>query len=197
MLALPPIPIEDPSLSVVAGESRVAGTGPTQRFTVEVQDGVPIDRARFAARVDAILFDERGWSGGGRISLQRIDDPALARFRVTLALPATVDRLCRPLRTAGTVSCENRGRAVINWVRWRDGATVPWGRDLAGYRTYVINHEVGHSLGHRHRRCHGPGKAAPVMRQQTFGGPPCRPNPWPLPFEQRRSRVGSAPSRSG
>lgn len=192
MLALPPTPIEDSSLRVVAGTSRIAGVGPLERFMVEVQDGVPIDRVGFAARVDAILFDARGWTGGGRISLQRVDDPALADFRVTLALPAMVDRLCLPLHTAGTVSCANRGRSVINWVRWRDGASVPWGQDLAGYRTYVISHEVGHSLGHDHRRCHGAGRLAPVMRQQTFGRSPCRPNPWPLQFEQRRTPLPPA-----
>jgi hypothetical protein len=91
------------------------------------------------------------------------------------------------------VSCANRGRAVINWVRWRDGATVPWGSNLSGYRTYVINHEVGHALGHDHRRCPGAGRISPVMHQQTFTGPPCRPNGWPLPFEQRRTPLPAAP----
>ncbi len=175
-----------PELEVVAGTSHVHGSGPLRRFKIEAQRGLDIDRKRFAAAVEKILFHRRGWLGpGSRISLQRVDaDPV--NFRVTLAGPRMVDRLCHPLRTRGRVSCENRGRAVINYLRWRTGS-YPWGRDLGSYRRYLINHEVGHSLGHRHRRCVA-GRIAPVMLQQTGGAGACRHSGWPLRFERKTTR---------
>jgi Protein of unknown function (DUF3152) len=105
---------------------------------------------------------------------------------VTLVSSMTVRRLCGytlPFET----SCYNGklGRAIINDARWVRGA-VAYGSDLAGYRTYVINHEVGHALGHAHQACPRDGALAPVMLQQTLGlqrpgGGQCRPNPWPYP----------------
>ena len=73
-------------------------------------------------------------------------------------------------------------------------STCPAGRaaprsfagDLANYRRYAVNHEVGHALGHNHaHECLRNG-LAPVMMQQTIGtktasGPACRVNPWPFP----------------
>jgi hypothetical protein len=107
-------------------------------------------------------------------------------FRVTLASPSTTDRLCAPLQTRGRYSCFQRGRAVVNAARWLHGAPSYRGR-LAGYRHYVVNHEVGHALGRVHARCPRPGARAPVMLQQTKGLGGCRANPWPLPSEDRRS----------
>ena len=67
---------------------------------------------------------------------------------------------------------------MINAIRWTRGA-VSFGDDLAAYRIYVINHEIGHSLGLGHAACPGPGRKAPVMLQQTIGLDGCTANPWP------------------
>lgn len=71
-------------------------------------------------------------------------------------------------------------RAVVNLRRWLTGAQAYDG-DLAGYRVYVVNNYVGHTLCHGHRSCPGTGELSPAMRQQTRGVGACRVNPWPYP----------------
>jgi hypothetical protein len=164
-------------LVVVPGRSRALGRGRPVRVTVEVEGGLRIDRAAFARRVTAILADRRGWG----LEVRRVSSGA-ADFRVTIASPVFTDRLCAPIPTNGLYSCAQAGRAVLNAARWRHGADAYRG-DLRGYRVYLVNHEVGHLLGHGHVGCPGAGLAAPVMMQQTKGLDGCRPNPWPLASE--------------
>ena len=172
----------DGTLVMAPGSSAVHGSGPLRRFTVEVERGMPDGPAAFAKAVERVLFDQRSWGGGGRMSFQRVSSGPVA-FRVALAGPATTDRLCRPLRTGGIFSCYMNGRAVVNAMRWYDGASAYAG-DLAAYRIYVVNHEVGHALGHGHAYACGPGGLARVMIQQTKGLRGCRRNPWPLAVER-------------
>ncbi|WP_433338728.1 DUF3152 domain-containing protein [Spirillospora sp. CA-294931] len=166
---------------VVAGTAEPpAGTrGRTVRYMVEVERGLPFGGPEFAGRVHGVLNDPRGWGRGGVMRFRRVERGA-ARFRVSLSSPALTDRMCRPLTTRGELSCHQGARSVINARRWAGGAPT-YGADLAGYREYVVNHEVGHALGHGHRGCPRPGRRAPVMVQQTISLRGCRPNPWPFP----------------
>jgi hypothetical protein len=170
-------------LVTVPGTSAVVGSGPVRRFAVDVERGVRVDPDAFASAVERILLDPHGWTGGGRLALQRVDS-GVVDVRVTLARPRTVDRLCFPLHTAGFADCFNRGRAVINVDRWTQGS-VSYVRDLRDYRYYLINHEVGHGLGHGHKQCPGPGRRSFVMMQQTGTTFGCRRQPWPRVSEQR------------
>ncbi|MGH3014260.1 MAG: DUF3152 domain-containing protein [Gaiellaceae bacterium] len=170
-------------LVVVPGKSTRSGRGPLRRYYVEVETGIRIDRRWFARRVHQILADRRSWGGTGRVSFQRVGLHRTAHFRVTLATPSTTDRLCFPYITGGIYSCANGGRAVLNLSRWRRGADA-YRRNLRGYRIYLVQHEVGHLLGHPHRYCPRAGARAPVMMQQTKGVGSCRANPWPLPWER-------------
>lgn len=170
-------------LVVVPGRSTRSGRGPLRRYRVEVEAGIRIDRRWFARRVHQILADRRSWGGTRRVSFQRVGLGRTAHFRVALARPSTTNRLCYPYITGGIYSCANGGRAVLNLMRWRRGADA-YRRNLQGYRTYLVNHEVGHLLGHGHRYCPRAGARAPVMMQQTKGVGSCRANPWPLPRER-------------
>lgn len=171
-------------LKVVRGESSVSGPGPRRRFIVEVDRRLEISGRHFAKRVKRILYNDKSWGGNGRLGMKRVDSGDV-HFRVTLAAPRTVDRLCAPLPTNGIYSCFNGYRAVINNMRWRRGAeTYGWKRHLKSYRHYLINHEVGHALGHSHRSCPGSGRLAPVMMQQTISLGACRRNGWPLGYER-------------
>jgi hypothetical protein len=152
-----------------------AGTGRARRYTVEVEDGLPQDPDRFARQVATVLGDERGWRSDGW-SFQQVEGGG--DFTVMLASPDTTDRLCAPLLTRGEVSCRSGSRVVLNVKRWATGVQY-YGDDLAGYRTYLVNHEVGHALGKYHVGCPAPGSKAPVMMQQTKGLQGCVKNPWP------------------
>lgn len=157
--------------------------GAVVRYTVEVEDGIEIDRAAFARAVASTLRDPRGWQKFGAVHFVNVSPAQAAAgapvdVRITLATPETVDAVCAPLDTMGQVSCHNKGRVALNLTRWVQGASS-YGRDLAGYRTYLVNHEVGHNLGNGHVSCPGQGRPAPVMMQQTKGLGGCTASPWP------------------
>ncbi|WP_307802369.1 DUF3152 domain-containing protein [Cellulomonas fengjieae] len=166
------------TFSVVPGTDPGPGTGAVRTVRVEVEDGLAVDGPAFAATVMATLNDPRGWGADGSLSFARTDGPA--ELRVLLASPTAVDDLCAPLDTAGEVSCGTRGHAVLNLRRWVL-ATEELAADKVLYRQYLVNHEVGHLLGHRHERCSGPGELAPLMQQQSYRAAPCIPNAWPFP----------------
>ena len=169
----------DGDLKVMQGESDVMGDGPLTTFAVEVEKGLPGEDGDFVDAVEEILGDPRSWGNDGDRSLQRVDGDD-ADIRVLLAAPDTVDQLCAPLRTNGFVSCANGNRAIINQNRWVSGVD-DFGDDLETYRIYLINHEVGHTLGHGHVNCPGEGETAPVMQQQTLGLQGCEANGWVHP----------------
>jgi hypothetical protein len=148
------------------------------KVRIEVEKGLRLDRPAFARFVLDTLNDPRSWGHGGSRTFARTD--GAADVRVVMASPDTSARLCRPLITRGTLSCRSGDRAVLTLYRWVK-AIPDYGKDRNGYRQYVVNHEVGHALGHGHEFCPGRGKRAPVMMQQTKGLLGCRKNPWPYP----------------
>jgi len=145
-------------------------------YRVEVERGLPFRARAFAHAVDRTLADPRSWPARTGRPMVRVEGEAA--LRVVLPSPRTTDRLCAPLTTKGKVSCRNGDDVVINAWRWAEGA-ASYDGDLAAYRLYVVNHEVGHGLGHGHLPCKGKGDPAPVMLQQTLGLHGCVANPWP------------------
>jgi hypothetical protein len=190
MLLVLPLPTEArrrPSAPLrTAGEGFVfvdeagplTGDGRLRTYRLEVEPRTGVDPRVFTAVASRILHDERGWAGTGAWSLRRVR--RRADIRIVLATPETVDRLCgrAGLRTVGMLSCWNGRFAALNVTRWRRGARGFDG-SLRTYRRYLLNHEVGHGLGQRHRACPRRGARAPVMQQQTLATRPCRANGWP------------------
>lgn len=169
------------TLVVVPGNQAAPDRGSkAKRMTVrvEVEEGTDVDLQAFARQVMATLNDPRSWGHGGTLTFARTDAKT-ADVRVLLASPDTSERLCKPLQTHGTESCSISNKAILTSYRWAKG--TPEFASLAVYREYVVNHEVGHVLGHHHQQCPGKGKVAPVMQQQTIKVAPCRPNGWPFP----------------
>jgi hypothetical protein len=161
----------------------VLGTaGPIRKFRVAVESnlGSVAPMTEVLAKINSTLGDERSWVGGGQYRLQQVPSTSSYQFTIYLVTSRTSSALCAPLHTRGYTSCRQGGRVVLNLDRWMSSvpdyvkAKVP----LDTYRTYMINHEVGHALGHGHELCPALGKPAPVMEQQTLGLHGCKPNPW-------------------
>ncbi|MFC5925136.1 DUF3152 domain-containing protein [Micromonospora vulcania] len=160
------------------------GGGRLLRYRVAVERdirGLPV--ADVAAEVSATLNDPRGWTAGGTRRLHRVGADTPADFTVYLATPGTRDELCQD-NPDGYTSCRKGDKVVLNVARWVK--SVPgYSAGLAGYRQYMVNHEVGHRLGMGHERCPGRGRPAPVMQQQTLGMHGCTANAWPYPDGDR------------
>jgi hypothetical protein len=177
------------TFDIAAGSTPVRGAGgPLRRYQVAVERGSSETAADFARQVDATLGDPRSWIGDRSVRLQRVSSATKPDFTVYLATRETAGRMCLRggvnIETAGQpyTSCRTTGRAIINLDRW-ELAAPPYTYSetpLAVYRQYVINHEVGHELGHSHEDCPKAGQPAPVMVQQTLFLHGCRPNAWPV-----------------
>lgn len=147
------------------------------RVRVEVENEMPVDPEQVAAQAAGILQDKRSWSSKQRVSFDFVGG-GTSDLVIRVLTPGTTDKRCYPLRTNSKVSCSTGSAVNLNGQRWVGG--IPdYAGDLTGYRTYLVNHEVGHYLGLGHVNCPGPGQPAPVMMQQTYGLEGCARNPWP------------------
>ncbi|WP_446211471.1 DUF3152 domain-containing protein [Micromonospora sp. IBSANI012] len=161
--------------------------GPVQRYRVAVENGSGEDVHAFSDEAQAALAGPGSWVDSGRLRLRRVPAGEAYDFTVYLATATTAGRMCRAggvdIRVGGRpyTSCRASGKVIINLDRWRTSVPhfVRAGVPLSLYRTYVVNHEVGHQLGHHHERCPGPGRPAPVMQQQSLFLDGCTANPWP------------------
>ena len=190
---------------MLRGTTPRVGTPGSEQFTytVEIEDGV--DTAEFGGddsigrMVDATLGNPKSWTADGKVAFQRVDSGA-PTFRVSLTSPMTVRGKCG-YDIAVESSCFNPAdeRVYLNLSRWVRGAHSFQG-DVGSYRQYLVNHEVGHAVGHpNHVPCGRNGDLAPIMMQQTFGvankdiwqldpqgvvpddDKVCRYNAWPFP----------------
>ncbi|WND39250.1 DUF3152 domain-containing protein [Streptomyces sp. BB1-1-1] len=167
------------------GGDRVGGSGRTLTYVVQVEDGIGIPAGDVATEVERILADERGWTADGEVGFRRVSG-GTSDFRVRLATAETVDDICGQygLDTGGEVNCNVGQDVMVNLKRWLL-ATQYYADDVTSYRALIINHEVGHFLGHGHEGCPGAGRPAPVMMQQIKGLHGCRTNVWPYDTEGR------------
>ncbi|MFG2885562.1 DUF3152 domain-containing protein [Streptomyces sp. NPDC048297] len=174
--------------AAVPGFDKAPGAGRKYTYRVDVEQGLGLDGALFAEAVQKTLNDPRSWAHGGARTFERVDS-ARPDFVITLASPGTTAEWCAKSgldTTQDNVSCDSASteRVMINAYRWAQGSKT-YGDKIHAYRQMLINHEVGHRLGHGHVSCQRDGELAPVMQQQTkfldHDGIHCLPNPWPYP----------------
>lgn len=172
----------------VPGVDKAPGTGQKYTYRVDVEQGLGLDGELFAQAVQKTLNDNRSWAHNGARTFERIYT-GKPDFVITLASPGTTAKWCAKSgldTTEDNVSCDSAAteRVMINAYRWAQGSKT-YGDQIHAYRQMLINHEVGHRLGHSHVTCSKSGQLAPVMQQQTkfldHDGIHCLPNPWPYP----------------
>ena len=134
----------------------------------------------FAKVVEATFNDPRGWMRAG-VKFTRVQSGG--RLHMILASGEQV-RAAAPGGCSVDLSCTVYPLVLFNDDRWMNGTEsyTQAGLSLADYRTMVINHEVGHFLGHNHLTSCESG-IAPVMLQQSTGLRGCKANSWPLASE--------------
>ena len=148
------------------------------KYFIDVEQGFPRSRQHFVAKVKATLTDPRSWN----VPFEEVTKADEADIRIFLVRSSTIKNICN----FSGLSCADRStrNIYINGYRWLYGSKRSK-MNLDDYRSYVINHEVGHLLGLDHLKCSGKaGKKAPVMLQQTLGVGKCLPNPFPTTAER-------------
>ena len=154
----------------------------TVTYDVSYRGTILSDKGEFSRMTDEILADARGWKRAG-IRFKRVESGG--RMHVILAEPKEV-AAAAPTVCSDKLSCSVGSLVLINDDRWRGGSDSynELGVSIERYRQMVLNHEVGHFLGHRHiLTCETATGQAPVMLQQSTGLAGCEPNSWPLPSE--------------
>lgn len=143
---------------------------------------VVADFSEFETKVAETLADARGWARAG---LKFVKVNSGQDLNIILSDPAHLDALAG---CSGDLSCTTwNNEVIINDERWRGGtdASRAGGMGARDYQHMVVNHEVGHWLGHYvHETGCTAGGPAPVMLQQSTGLRGCSAfNAWPLDFE--------------
>ncbi|KIF01261.1 hypothetical protein PL81_36545, partial [Streptomyces sp. RSD-27] len=177
------------AFDTVPGIAKAPGKGKVVRYRVDVEQGLGMDPHLFAEAVQRTLNDPRSWGHDGAMTFERVPD-GKADFVITLASPGTTGAWCAKSdldTTIDNVSCDSASteRVMINAFRWGQGSPTYGADRMLAYRQMLINHEVGHRLGHGHESCRKPGSLAPIMQQQTksldIDDIHCLPNPWVFP----------------
>lgn len=149
------------------------------------------DLTEFANTVYSTLNDPRGWPRAGavfqEVPAEATDQDPAAPCAMTLTLAAADQMTSFSEGCSDEYSCRVGNDVIINIDRWNN-ATEDWlnaGGTVERYRTMVINHEVGHRLGHLDNEltCPAVNQPAPLMQQQSMDLLGCVPNEWPLDDE--------------
>ena len=153
------------------------------KYKIEVWGTVVADASDFRAKVAETLGDSRGWVRAGLAFAETTGDDY--DLIIALSDPATLDTIAG---CSGDLSCTTwHNQVIINDIRWREGtaSTRAAGAGQRDYQHMVLNHEVGHWLGHySHIESCPNGGPAPIMLQQSTGLRGCDSfNAWPLDSE--------------
>ena len=149
----------------------------TVTYDVSYRGTIQADKEEFRNLVRETLTSPNGWARAG-VTFKEVSSGG--RLHVVLASGDQV-KAVSPSGCSAELSCTVKPYVLINDTRWRlsTDSYNNAGQSLKKYRQMVINHEVGHFLGHDHvTGCVG--GYAPIMLQQSTGLRGCLANEWPL-----------------
>ncbi len=156
-------------------------------YTISTKGNVRSNLSEFSKLVNETLNDNRGWARMGIVFKEVKEGGSFNLVLSQAELMSSFSSGCD-----ADWSCRVGSSVIINDNRW-SGATAAWnkaGGDIRNYRHMVINHEVGHWLGHGHLNCSGVNNPAAVMQQQSIDLQGCTFNPWPLDSELWSTTLG-------
>jgi hypothetical protein len=159
----------------------------TVRYSVMSRGVTTADMAEFSTQVNQTLNDGQGWARLG-VAFEEVASGG----NFIMVLSSSDQMTSFSSGCSALWSCRVGQYVIINQDRWLD-ASEAWyqgGGSLRDYRHSVVNHEVGHWLGHDHATCDGPGQPAKVMQQQSIDLQGCVINPWPLASELWSTQLG-------
>lgn len=169
-------------------EGGASGAEMVVNYTVSIHGNIRSSIEEFASLADETLNDSRGWA---RLGVKFVRVESGGRFNLILSEASRVPDFSAD-GCDTTWSCRVGDNVIINDDRW-SSASDAWSSARGGMRDYrhmVINHEVGHWLGHDHYYCAGAGQSAPVMQQQSIDLQGCKFNPWPQDKELSSTQLG-------
>jgi poly-gamma-glutamate capsule biosynthesis protein CapA/YwtB (metallophosphatase superfamily)/putative cell wall-binding protein len=153
-------------------------------YRVEAPDAATADA--LAGKAEGVLGDPRGWALDGAIRFRRITGAADLTLRLAPSEAiAAAHPACRPGR-----SCRVGDELWLDGAEWSAPPAAWRGRE-PDFRTYLINHLVGHWLGVPASSCAG--GPAPVMADQTADLHGCTPEHRPSAAERERARRRHVP----
>lgn len=155
----------------------------------DVHPSAKTSAAMFRALAAPLLMHPLGWSKFEKYKFRVLNEkPASTTTRqdgvivVTLTPQAAMNDMFPDFKNERLSVCNMETLEIaINEQRWlREYDDDKSELQLPAYRAYVIQHEVGHAIGHgRHQSCPAPGERTPIMLQQTKGTQGCTPYPFP------------------
>lgn len=181
-------PLDDATRAAILSKARqtavASGRTPVQYTYCVMTKGNVGDTSAFAATVYRTLNDPRGWARAGATFVQAGEGQS-CDMHLVLSAPEYMTSFAQGC--SAEYSCRVGDDVIINVKRWNGGVQA-WfsaGGTLARYRQMVINHEVGHRLGHydNEQVCSGAGNPAPLMQEQSMDLRGCTPQEWPLDEE--------------
>ena len=133
----------------------------------------------FQTLATPLILHELGWKNKGYVFTMTTDEDA-CDISVTLTPNHIMKVLFPDFQEQKLSVCNMTTRDVfINELRWNRDIPDKSESNLVEYRSYVLNHEIGHALGFHHDKCKLKGEPAPIMLQQTLGLGGCVSNPFP------------------
>ena len=164
--------------------------------SIAVDPNIGYSEKNFARKVKSVLKNKHGWENVLNINFEFVKVDQKKKHPRKIHVRLSDNKFIYDRCDINNMSCcdMSTGEVWINYDRWIMGSNHSK-LDIYGYRTYLVNHEVGHALGFLHQTCECTDdnvttcdQYAPVMMQQTLSIGKCKPNLYPLKEHAKKGK---------